>query len=187
MPTPERLGREEALRGAVLAGDDRAWRALYDDSFAGLYAYARWRCGGLRETAEEVVQETWLTAVRRVADFEPARGSFASWLRGIAANLLRNRFRREARHAGASSSRVNGRVEPADSELERREQAERVACALAELPERYEAVLRAKYLDGGTVAEIAAKWAESPKAIESLLTRARQAFRTAYGEPEETS
>jgi len=40
--------------------------------------------------------------------------------------------------------------------------------------------LRAKYLDGLSMAEIAAIWNESPKAIESLLSRARQAFREFY-------
>jgi RNA polymerase sigma-70 factor (ECF subfamily) len=62
--------------------------------------------------------------------------------------------------------------------------AERVAEALAGLPDRYEQVLRAKYLDRLTVDQIAAGWGETPKAIESLLTRARQAFREAYGRPD---
>jgi DNA-directed RNA polymerase specialized sigma24 family protein len=57
---------------------------------------------------------------------------------------------------------------------------ERVAVALAELPERYEAALRAKYFERQSVAEMAAANGESAKAIESLLTRARQAFREAY-------
>ena len=42
-------------------------------------------------------------------------------------------------------------------------------------------MLRAKYLDGRSVADIAAAGGETPKAVESLLTRARQAFRDAYG------
>jgi DNA-directed RNA polymerase specialized sigma24 family protein len=41
-------------------------------------------------------------------------------------------------------------------------------------------VLQAKYLDGRSVADIAAEWGESLKAVESLLTRARQAFRELY-------
>jgi RNA polymerase sigma-70 factor (ECF subfamily) len=48
----------------------------------------------------------------------------------------------------------------------------------------YEAVLRAKYLEGQSVADIAAGRGDSAKAVESLLTRARQAFREAYLEPE---
>jgi RNA polymerase sigma-70 factor (ECF subfamily) len=61
--------------------------------------------------------------------------------------------------------------------------AERVAAALAAIPDRYEAVLQAKYLDGQSVEEISLARGESPKAVESLLTRARQAFREAYEAP----
>ena len=61
-----------------------------------------------------------------------------------------------------------------------RHQAEQIAQALSRLPERYEAALRAKYLDQQSVAEMVAAWSESPKAIESLLTRAREAFRQEY-------
>ena len=51
---------------------------------------------------------------------------------------------------------------------------------LASLSERHEAVLRAKYLEQHSVADIAAEWDETPKAVESLLSRARAAFREAY-------
>jgi RNA polymerase sigma-70 factor (ECF subfamily) len=55
-----------------------------------------------------------------------------------------------------------------------------VAVALAALPDHYESVLRAKYLDRLTVEAIALQRGDSQKAIESLLSRARQAFREAY-------
>jgi RNA polymerase sigma-70 factor (ECF subfamily) len=178
MQPSERAWRERGLLEAVLAGDERAWRAWYDECYEGLYAYALWRCGGLRDRADEVVQEAWLTAVRRLRSFDPEQGSFAGWLRGIVVNLLRNQFRRDGRRRPAPPG---PRVGPAaDADLERREQAERVARALAALPAHYEAVLRAKYLDGQSVAAIAAARGESAKAVESLLSRARQAFRTAF-------
>ena len=182
MHPSEGTGRERGLQRAVLAGDEQAWKLLYDEAFPGLYRYVLWRCGGLRDPAEEVVQETWLTAVRRLRSFDPASGNFAAWLRGIAANLLRNHFRHEGR-------RVR-RTQPLDSEPPavpdeaRREQAERVALALGALPEHYESVLRAKYLDGRSVVAIAEERDESAKAVESLLTRARQAFREAYRQME---
>src|SRR5262245_66630431 len=97
MDDAERVWRERGLREAVLAGDERAWRRWYDGSFAGLFAYVRWRCGGLHDSAEELVQEVWLTAVRRLPAFDPDAGSFVGWLRGIAAQLARNHFRRERR------------------------------------------------------------------------------------------
>jgi len=169
--------RERQLRRAVLAGEEYAWRTLYEEAFAGLYAYVLWRCAGLRDRADEVVQETWLTAVRRLRAFDPAAGSFASWLRGIAANLLRNHFRREARRARITQPLQD---EPFANDASSDDAAERIAVALAALPEHYEAVLRSKYLEGQSVADIAAQRDESLKAIESLLTRARQAFREAY-------
>jgi RNA polymerase sigma-70 factor (ECF subfamily) len=178
MPPTERALDEERLRRAVLAGDEQAWRALYDAAFAELFAYVHWRCGGCPDLAEDAVQETWLVAVRRLRDFDPAQGPFLAWLRGIAVNVLRNLVR--ARQAARASS--NGVASaPASDERRRRDDAEHVARVLADLPERYEAVLRAKYLEQHSVDEIAALWQETPKAIESLLTRARQAFRSAYG------
>jgi RNA polymerase sigma-70 factor (ECF subfamily) len=182
MPSEQQVQRERALRRAVLAGDEAAWRAWYDESFAGLHAFARWRCAGLGDLADEVVQETWLIAVRRIRDFDPDRGSFASWLHGIAAHLLCNHFRRENRRNGRHDRLTTqpATMESAAADLERREEAERVARTLTTLPDRYEAVLRAKYLDGQSVQEIASAWNETPKAIESLLTRARQAFRTLF-------
>lgn len=176
MQAEDRIERERELRRAVLAGEEFAWRTLYDEAFAGLYAYVLWRCGGLRERADEITQETWLTAVRRLRSFDPAAGSFAAWLRGITINLLRNHFRRENRRACRTQPLVN---EPL-AEEEPREQAERIAAALAALPPHYEAVLRMKYLEGRSVADIAAERGESPKAVESLLSRARQAFRQEY-------
>jgi RNA polymerase sigma-70 factor (ECF subfamily) len=183
MNSADRVRREQAFRAAVLSGDERAWRAWYDECFDGLYAYVLWRCGGLREHADEVVQEAWLVAVRRVGSFDPDKASFAAWLRGIAAHVLRNHFRRVT---GRRRTQVplNGVDPAARSDPEQRERAERVARVLSRLSDRYEAVLRAKYLDGRSVNEIAADRGETPKAIESLLTRARQAFREMYDEPE---
>jgi RNA polymerase sigma-70 factor, ECF subfamily len=173
----EHIERERTLRQQALAGDTTAWRALYDSAFADLWAYVTWRCAGLRHVAEDVVQETWLVAVRRLGDFDPARASFAAWLRGIAANLLRNAFRcRTPQPAGMDAAAIASSAD----EQQRLEEAEQIARALADLPERYEAVLRAKYLELLSVEAIASDWGETPKAVESLLTRARQAFRTAY-------
>jgi RNA polymerase sigma-70 factor (ECF subfamily) len=180
MDSGDRLWREHGLRQAVLAGDERAWQTWYDESFAGLYAYVCWRCAGVRDRADDVVQETWLTAVRRIRSFDPERGNFASWLRGIAANVLRNRLRQWQRQARTTEA-LNGRHTPQRTQADDgRERAERIAPALACLSNRHEAVLRAKYLEQQSVAQIAAGWNETPKTIESLLTRARAAFREAY-------
>ncbi len=176
MQPDERVREEAALRRAVLAGDEAAWRALYDSAYAELWAYVVWRCAGLRELADEITQETWLIAVRRIRVFDPGQGRFLAWLRGIAANVLQNHFRACRRRP---QQELSG-DEPACDTTDVREQAELIGKALAQLPDHYEAVLRAKYLDLMSVAQIALEWDETPKTIESLLTRARHAFRGAY-------
>lgn len=179
MDLQTRIRRDQLLRSAVLGGDDRAWQIWIDETFDDLYGYVRWRCGGLRDRADEVVQETWLTAVRGLRQFDPAKGSFLAWVRGIAANVMRNQLRslKTAQHQS-----LNGRpIAVADSvDGEERERAERVAASLCQLSERHETVLRSKYLDGLSVAQIAESRGETLKTVESLLTRARQSFRNTY-------
>jgi RNA polymerase sigma-70 factor (ECF subfamily) len=173
---------DRAVRDAVLAGDVAAWRAWYAAHFDRLAAYARWRCGGLADLADDVTQEAWLTAVRRLRSFDPEKGPFFAWLCGIAANAARNAIRARRRQRARTrplrpgdDAAATGADPPAAVE-----KAERVAGALAELPDHYEAVLRAKYLDQLSVGDIARQRADSPKAVESLLSRARQAFREAF-------
>jgi RNA polymerase sigma-70 factor (ECF subfamily) len=169
--------RERALRDAVLAGDAAAWGRWLGEAFAPVADYVRWRCGGLTDLADDVIQETWLVAARRLGSFDPARARFAAWVCGIAANVVRNHVRARSRHRRRTRPLTDA---PAVS-VPDTDTAERVALALARLSDRHEQVLRAKYLDRMSVVEIAADRGETEKAIESLLTRARQAFRDAYG------
>ncbi|HVR74209.1 MAG TPA: sigma-70 family RNA polymerase sigma factor [Planctomycetota bacterium] len=170
---------ERILRAAVLAGDGAAWRTLHDRFFDPLYAYIHCRTGRRADLTEDVVQECWLTAVRRIRDFDPGRGAFEVWLRGIALNVLRNHHR--GRRREASLNGAPGAVPRDDACPERPvELSEEIAIVLTGLPVRQQEVLVAKYEEGLSVEEIAARWGESWKAVESLLARARAAFRDAY-------
>lgn len=178
----DRASHEAMLRRAVLSGEQQAWRRLYDESCEAVFRFALWRCGNRRELAEEVVQEAWLTAVRRIDRFEPERGSFVDWTRGIVANVIRNHLRRD-RTRRLHVQSLNGKAESnghAKAAMQRQRQAEQIAQALAALPEHYEAVLRAKYVECYSVSEIAQRRSETEKAVESMLSRAREAFRKEY-------
>ena len=185
MDPEQRIWQERGLRDAVLAGDDAAWRVLYERCFESLYAYVHYRTGRQVSRTEDVVQECWLVAVRRIRHFDPARGSFESWLRGIADNVLRNYRRRWKRQQSREQSRTK-ELESAESAQsgadtgQQLELAEQIALTLTVLPAHYQQVLRAKYEQQLSVAEIAHRWCQTPKAVESLLSRARAAFRRAY-------
>jgi RNA polymerase sigma-70 factor (ECF subfamily) len=170
---------ETGLRAAALRGDADAWRALYERAEADLARYALWRCGR-HDLAEDVVQAAWLAAARGLKKFDPARGSFRTWLFNLAADAAGKQLRSRVR--STKRMLVLASRQPAETESV---DAERVAMALAALTSDHEAVLRAKYFDGKSVEQIAEENRETPKAVESRLARARESFRRAY-EPEPT-
>jgi RNA polymerase sigma-70 factor (ECF subfamily) len=172
---PATATRERTLWTAALAGDEPAWAELYSAAYDTVFRYALWRCGSRTDLAEDVVQEAWLLAARRLKAFDPDRGQFAGWVCGLAANVARNAVRTRLRAARRLLT-----VPAPDSEPDRDQDPEAVALALAQLPADYEAVLRAKYFDQRSVTEIARQLGKSAKAVESLLTRAREAFKAAY-------
>lgn len=184
MEHDERIARDRWLRWAVLRGDRDAWKCWYDETSPGLLSFLSWRCGGDRALAEEIAQEAWLVAVREIGRFDPAAAPFPFWLRGVAENLLRNHRRRDQVRAAEPMVKDHAALQGEPSTAaENRERAMRIAAALAALPPRYEAVLRAKYLDGASMREIAHVAGATSKSIESLLSRAREAFRRLYRNP----
>lgn len=166
--------RERTLRAAALAGDEPAWGELFHTAHDTVFRYAHWRCGGRTDLAEDVAQEAWLLAAGKLRAFDPDRGPFAVWVCGLAANSARNAVRKRMREARRLTALSVPEPDATDHD------PELVALALAELTPEHEQVLRAKYFHHLSVAEIAAATGRSPKAVESLLTRAREAFRTAY-------
>ena len=168
----------------MLAGDESAWRTWYVETYAQLEAYIRWPPRQSRDWVDDVLQETWMITVQNLRRFNPEAGSFQAWLNGIAVNVIRNALTTE-KAPGMGRQSLNQDI-PANtpSLIDERERSRRIALALDALPQRYEMVLRAKYLDQQSVAAIAAQWGESEKAIESLLSRARSAFRDAFNTQE---
>ena len=172
----ERAWHEQGLRDAALAGDAVAWRALIDQHAEAVRRYLAWRLGGRLHAVDDLAQESWLIAARSLRRFAPDRGCFQHWLFGIASNVCRNHLRSQRRSKQQS---LPDHLEPSEAPVQH-EQAERVAQALAELPEHYERLLRAKYFEEASVECIALAEGQTIKAIESMLTRARAAFRESY-------
>ena len=66
-------------------GDERAWRTIYEDSCQQLFNFLCFQIGD-RETARDLLQDTYVKALRHLAGFR-GEGSLLSWLRGIALRL----------------------------------------------------------------------------------------------------
>ncbi len=187
MPTPVHV--DKALAQRILRGDEQAFRRLFDDYFPKLYRFAMARLGGDQSASRDVVQDTFCKAMEKLDTYR-GEAALYTWFCQICRNTIidfcraRNRDLRmmvpleERTEIRAMLETLAGPVtlEP-EMEAWRRDLARLVQAALDYLPARYGDVLEWKYVDGMTVNDIAQRLEMSPKAAESLLTRARQAFR----------
>lgn len=125
-----------------------------------------------------------MTAMSAIDQFAPEQGEFRAWLFGIARRRVTMHFRRShVRAASQFLEETDGELTADDQLLpddvmESVERADAVRAALTELDEPARDVLVNKYVDSLSVAEIAVRMDKSPKAVESMLTRARSRLRT---------
>jgi RNA polymerase sigma-70 factor (ECF subfamily) len=159
--------------------------ALFDDALPRIYGYFIPRVGGRVAVAEDLTQETMLAAVR--SDRGPASpDSVMPWLYGIARHKLMDHYRRQERHRRHFGHRVldddvpEGELSLPDLDLESLPVRDAVIATLDALTPRHRAVLVLRYLDGCDMPFIAASLGLGTDATESLLRRARSAFRTDY-------
>jgi RNA polymerase sigma-70 factor, ECF subfamily len=182
-------GRAFARR--VLAGDEAAFRELFDQFFPRLYRYALVRLDGNQEAATEIVQQTFCKAIEHLASYRGEAALYA-WFCRICRNTLIDYCRKrkfEVLHVvstdgdPATAAVLEALTVPLsrgpEALSEQREIRQLVQAALDALPEHYGDVLEWKYVEEMSVAEIAARLELGYKAAESLLTRARSAFREA--------
>ncbi|MEM9368920.1 MAG: sigma factor, partial [Planctomycetota bacterium] len=83
------------LIARVLAGELDQYREIVRDFEADVFLLAAPLLGS-RSAAEDLTQEVFITAYRRLDSFDLAE-PFRPWLLGIAANLVRNELRRRSR------------------------------------------------------------------------------------------
>jgi RNA polymerase sigma-70 factor, ECF subfamily len=188
-PTFDALWRSQAL-----AGDPAATHRLAQEAIDPLFRFCWYRVGRRRHLCEEVVQETLLRAIKDLANYEPARagGNIFPWLTGLARNEIHRVLAREKSPASlealwhrmdAELLGLYARLEDqpfADEILAREETREMVGATMSQLPSHYRQALEAKYVLGQSVREIALTLSMTEKAVESQLTRARQAFKATF-------
>jgi RNA polymerase sigma-70 factor (ECF subfamily) len=173
----------------LLAGDEQAFRAMFEDYLPKLYRFALVRLDGRPDEAVEVVQQTFCKAFEHLDGYR-GEASLYGWMCRICQNSIVDMARRQQRSPVAlleDTSAVEGILEAIAAPLEERpdQQVARgdlirlIQATLDQLPGHYGDVLEWKYVDGLSVKEIAQRLTIAPKAAESLLTRARGAFRNA--------
>ena len=164
--------------------DAVAWDRFYQEHVHGLYGFVFRLVRGDHSAAADVFQNIWLDAIDHIEQFDPNRGELRAWLFGIARQKVALYWRQRTAsnkmfamgrpdHAADS---VDDAILP-DAMIEQFERSAVVRASLLALPPERRQVLMDKYVAGLSIEQIAAKTGKSPKAVESLLTRARQQLR----------
>lgn len=175
----------------LLDGDEATFRAVFDGFFPRLYRFALPRVSGDAEEARDIVQQTFCRAFERLDSYR-GEASLYGWMSQICRNALIDRSRRQTtrpQHIRLSDDdqaleqiieaiRAPDQEQPEHRQV-RLELLQVIQAALDCLPSNYGSVLEWKYIEENSVNEMAERLDIAPKAAESLLTRARKAFREA--------
>jgi RNA polymerase sigma-70 factor (ECF subfamily) len=178
-----------ALVSRLLRGDEAAFAELFESAFPRLYRFALARLG-VEDMAQEAAQATLVRAIGKLATYR-GEAALTTWLLTFCRHeihaLLSRRGGEPLSELVEDSPAVRAALEalagedPGPERQAQRSQLRRlVHVALDALPARYALALEWKYLEELPVAAIARRLELSEKAVESLLTRARGAFREAF-------
>lgn len=176
----------ELLAASVRDGD--RFTAVYDRHYADIHRYVAGRLGP--QAADDVVAETFLTAFRSRAAFDPSRGSVRPWLFGIATNLIARHRRAETRRYQVLAQ-VGADPDPGghDDRVAASVSAQRLqpalARALAALSRKDRDVVLLKALAQLTHEEIADVLGIPYGTVGSRLNRARKRLRAVLPAPTE--
>jgi RNA polymerase sigma-70 factor (ECF subfamily) len=145
-PTSEKEEPEAGLLRLALAGDENAFRSLYDRLKTGIFRYAYFMTSS-STTAEEVTQEVFIALLNHGKRYKASEGDLGAFTFGIARNIVRRIARRERPYrALLSDHTLDGSAAdlalPAAAvnitgSLIRDELVASVRVAIASLPEHY--------------------------------------------------
>jgi len=175
----------------MLGGDESAFEEFFDTAYPILYRFSLVRLDFDRDAAADVAQAAICKAIGKLRTFR-GEAALLTWLCTFCRHELyafhrRNPGRFEVELAeddpeirAALESLRASTVEDLETRLDHHKAASIVQRVLDHLPPRYADVLEWKYVDELPVQEIAVRLGLGLKAAESLLTRARRAFRDAF-------
>lgn len=174
-----------ALIDRCLAGDEAAYAELYrkyaGDAYRLVYGLL-----GHREDAEEVVQDTFVYAMRNLSRYDANKASFRTWLFIIATSRSRNKRRRrwlptvslrQLLQFGVELPSPDAGVRPPEARLEETGRGEAIRSALGRLSPKLREAAVLRHFEGLTYAEIGQILNVPTKTAESRVRLAHQALR----------
>jgi RNA polymerase sigma-70 factor (ECF subfamily) len=194
--------RDSADAQALLLREKRAIERAQGGDLAALepvlaqHAEALFMCllgrVGERAQAEDLLKDTFVTALERIRSFVWQDRSIYHWLRQIALHKALDHHRavgRRKKMCQALRAEIDATIEPAapqslSAEEERRIAQQRIEATLAGLHPRYAQAIRLRLCEEKPRADCASALGVSVETFDVLLFRAVRAFRKAYGDPD---
>src|SRR5215475_9427657 len=84
-------GDDQELLRQLAKGNRAAFDTCYERYQGPIFRFA-WHMSGNRSSAEEVTQEVFLRLIHSPRKFDPAKGTLAGYLFGIARNVMRRQM-----------------------------------------------------------------------------------------------
>jgi RNA polymerase sigma-70 factor (ECF subfamily) len=166
------------------AGDESAFRELYRSYVRPVYWIAHGMLGSPAD-AEDVTQETFVTAWRKLPGFELQGESILPWLATIcrfqAANRLRQRRRDHARTTEAVDETVPSTIS-VEEQVITADLAERIAAEVGTLSDLDRAIFRLCAAEGYAYQAAAEELGVSHAIVRNRLSRVRTRLRGAVKE-----
>ena len=147
---PSRADRRLAAR--LRRRDPQALQDLHADLGASVFGFLRHALGE-RGAAEDVMQQVFLEVWQRGPDYDPRRGSPLAWVMAIARSRAIDHLRRRIPEPRDPATAEEHR---SDFELDELLERWRLAALLGALPTQEADVLRRRFYEGRSQAEIAA-------------------------------
>jgi len=166
-------------------GEAGALAALYRAHGDTIYRFA-WALTGSESLAADVLQDTFLGVMQQRLGFDPARGSVAAYLCGMARHIAWKRLGHREQPTGDAELLADANADPALSAWEalaRSQQLDHLYAAIRRLPPHYRDALVLVDLQEWSYAEAAAAMGVDLGTVRSRLARARQRLAQWLGAP----
>ncbi|MGE0641918.1 MAG: RNA polymerase sigma factor [Thermoanaerobaculia bacterium] len=178
-PIEEELEMVARMRAGSVAAFD-----LFSECYLPeLLRFARRRLPRDPELARDIAQATACLVIEKLDSFR-GESALTTWMLACCQHEIAAYFRRFGRRPREvefdESAPPADPAEGAEEQLLHRETASLVHATLRRMPPIQARAIRWRYLEGLAVPEIAERLESSYKATESLLSRARAAFRRAH-------
>ena len=184
MPANLTVNDEKKLVSRALSGDGEAFGVIYDSYKDALYRHVIFPRIKDFKTAEEILQDTFLTALNKLASFEWQDRSIFFWLRMIAINKTREKLSESARHETVDSVVLDfhpdSTFQPEDMVVFEDYSAvlrNRINVILAEMNERYRQAVDLRLLQKKSREDCAAELGLSIETFDVLFFRACKSFK----------